>query len=466
MEIETVTNIGVPSLDPSRHTDLSLFTQEQAVNFIQSMSAADPEVQRPWEFYATAFSKQLTGSDDWGLLHLSVTPTYVNWSHPDYGVAYRMKFADQVPTWQGRYVPDVRRFYEAYRYIVTSYAIEYSANPKLQAKAREKAFILEIALQDFDDGWMDVGERWRTFDAMQRRTFPSNRWKSFDEWYARNGARTMQVLQDRITVALAEYQSVMNDMGLSTALLAEAISNVSNDAYFVRAKANDGTVLPYPSYTLSNNFNDFLDGTKENLRKDPNHVAWGFAFNYSSGYRSESNTRWGADGTFSLGGGFAINVGGSWEERRVDTQSKNFAVEVTFAGFQEFAFQPAAWYSAAVIQTIKNGPWVNNSIVDRWVKQGRSVWGKNGLLSLQQSAAILGIQPRIKVSLATHEYHYYRQAYSAGVGVSFFGFRLGGGGGGSEHIEISWSDNTSTFELVDKSGLAMLVGIRSVEMPV
>ncbi|QSW17784.1 hypothetical protein J1F62_29520 (plasmid) [Klebsiella michiganensis] len=441
-----------------------LFQSEQS-NFIREMSNGDPDIQRPWEFYASAFSAQLNGNEDWSKLHLSVVPMYINWGNSDNGQAYFLSFADQVPSWQGRYIPDSRGFYEAYRLIVTSYAIEYSADPTLQAKAREKAYILEVALRDYDDGWINVGYRWRSFDSFQKSTFPPNRWKSFDEWYASNGSNSMTILRDRITLATAEYQSVMNNMGVSVALLAEAIKNVSNDAYFIRAKAEDGTVLPYPGYTTDFKFNDFVDTTLENLRKDPKYIAFHFNFNYQTGYRSESNTKWGASGNFSLGGGFAVNVGGNWEERRIDTSSKNFEVNVEFGGFREFVLKPGLWYSAAVLQTIKNGPWVNNSVVDRWLKQGREIWGKDGLLSLQGISALIAIQPRIRISLSSNDYHYYRKAYSAGAGVSFFGFRIGGGGGGNEHITITWDDRFSTFEIIDNSGLPMLIATRSEVMP-
>ena len=67
--------------------------------------------------------------------------------------------------------------------------------------------------------------------------------------------------------------------------------------------------------------------------------------------------------------------------------------------------------------------------------------------------------------MATHDYHYYRQAYGANAGVSFLGFRLGGGGGGHEHIDISWRDDIRSLEITDLSGKAILVGIRSVSLP-
>ena len=440
-------------------------TQFENSNFIRKMSAGDPEAQRPWEFYASAFALQLNGTEDWGKLHLSVIPSYIGWGDVENGQAYFLSFADQVPSWQGRYIPDSRKFYEAYRLIVTSYAIEYSADPVLQAKAREKAYILEVTLHDYDDGWINVGYRWRGFDSFQRNNFPQNRWKSFDEWYATNGANTMKILRDRITLATAEYQSVMNSMGVSVALLAEAISNVSNEAYFVRAKAEDGSILPYPGYTTDFKFNEFVDTTLKNLRENPKYIAFQFSFNHKTGYYNESQTKWGVDGTFSLGGGFAVNVGGKWEERTIDTESNNFEVHVEFGGFHEFALKPGGWYSAAVLQTIRNGPWVNDSVVDRWLKQGREIWGKDGLLSLEAISALIAIQPRIRISLSTTDYHYYRKAYNAGAGVSFFGFRLGGGGGGSEHIAITWDDRTSTFEIIDNSGLPMLIATRSEVMP-
>lgn len=64
-----------------------LFQSEQS-NFIREMSNGDPDIQRPWEFYASAFSAQLNGNEDWSKLHLSVVPMYINWGNSDNGQAY------------------------------------------------------------------------------------------------------------------------------------------------------------------------------------------------------------------------------------------------------------------------------------------------------------------------------------------------------------------------------------------
>lgn len=425
----------------------------------------DPLVQAPWEFYASALSRQLRGSDDWSLLHLSVTPNYLDWDNPEHGSYYFQTFANQVPYWQGRYAPSPLSFYEAYRLIVSSYAIEFAADPQLQAKARAKAYILSVATKDYSDGWNQMGEDWTVFDINQRQHLPQHRWKSFDQWYRQTWAPRLTVLEDRITIATGEYQSIMNQMGISVAILAQAINNANNKAFFTQAKRADGAQFDLPNYSTNHDIGEFIDATKAALRADPKHIGFHFEFDYSTGYYTESNTSFGASGTFSLGGGFALNVGGQWEERRIDTKSKNFSVEVKFAGFQEFTLVPDQWYSPAVLRFIENGPWVDNSFVDRWIKQGKPVWGASGLLPLQSLGVYIGIQPRIKVSLASHEYYYYRRAYNTGAGVSFFGFRLGGGDGGNTTVNVSWDDQTSSFEIIDVSGKPMVVGVRSQAMP-
>lgn len=463
---ETLVDLyGGPSIDATRSDVLEIDGLASKLMAYAAPLTIDPQVQAPWEFYASSFSRQLRGSDDWSLLHLSVTPNYLDWDHPQFGPFYFLTFANQIPFWQGRYAPSSLSFYEAYRFIVTSYAIEFAADPQLQKQARIKAYLLNVATRDYQDGWRQMVVDWASFDEHQKKYLPPHRWKPFDQWYADTWAKRLSVLRDRITIATAEYQSIMNQMGISVALLAEAINNVSNDAYFSRAKREDGAEFFLPGYSSNHNLGEFIDATKEALRKDPNHVGFDFKFDYSSGYYTESNTSFGASGTFSLGGGFALNVGGQWEEKRIDTKSKNFSVHVKFAGFQEFAVNPGQWFSPTVLRFIENGPWVENSFVDRWVKQGRTVWGANGLLPLETLGVYVGIQPRIKVSLASHEYSYYRRAYSAGAGVSFFGFRLGGGGGGSSVVNISWDDQTSSFEIVDVSGKPLVVGVRSQRMP-
>lgn len=456
---------GGPSDDYLRSSSLEIEGLVAKLLSHAAPLAVDPEIQAPWEFYASSLSRQLRGSDDWSMLHLGVTPNYLDWDHPDQGAFYFHSFSNQMPLWQGRYAPSALTFYEAYRFIVTSYAIEFTADPKLQALARDKAYILDVAARDLSDGWTQMGGDWYQFNEYQKKYLPPHRWKPFDQWYKDTWAKRLTVLRDRVTVATAEYQSVMNKMGISVAFLAEAINNVSNDAFFTRVKNRDGAEFFVPRYNTDHDFDDFVDETLKQIRQDPNHIGWQFAFNYSSGYYTESNTKFGASGSISLGGGFALNVGGQWEERRIDTKSKNFEVSVKFAGFQEFAIKPDGWYSPTVLRAIQNGPWVNNSFVDRWVKQGKSVWGSSGLLPLQPLGVYIGIRPKIRVSLASHEYYYYRRAYSASAGVSFFGFRLGGGGGGSTLVNISWDDATSSFEITDISGRPLLVGLRSQPMP-
>lgn len=463
--MENVTKL-FSSLDTNILSRVSPLVAKQENEIRQeTFQLTDPEVQKPWEFYASSFSKNLRGSDDWSNIHLSVVQNYLDWDHPDHGLFYFLQFANQIPLWQGRYATSASSFHEAYRLLVYSYAIEYEADPNLQALAREKAYILEVAIEDYYDGEEQVSYKWQTFDANQKKSVPEHRWKSYDQWFASGWSKIISALKDRITIASGEYQSVMNEMGLGNAAIAEAISNVNNSVYFSKAKSPTGAEFEYPTYNLDGDFSDFVDGTKENLRKDPNHVGFKFGFSSNSGNYSESNTNLGGDGTFSLGGGFAINVGGQWEERSIDIKSKNFSVEVAFSGFREFTIMPGNWYSPLALKLIGNGPWTSKSYVQRWIDQGNEIWGRKGILPLQQVSAYVAIQPTIKVSLATHDYNYYRQAYGGGAGVSFLGIRLGGGGGGHEHIEITWQDNVSSFQIVDRSGKPMLVGIRSVAMP-
>ncbi|CAJ3408118.1 Uncharacterised protein [Burkholderia pseudomallei] len=430
-----------------------------------ALYAGDPDLQKPWEFFASNLSKQLLGKDDWSFLHIPVTQDYIDWADSQYGAFHQYEFSNSIPLWQGRYSQGPLSFYDAYKFIVLSYAIEYTADASLQAKIRDKTYTLQQATRDLSDGYKQVESAWVEFDTSQRQHLPPHRWKSYDEWYADIGSATITPLKDRQTLVWAELQSLYNQIGLGAAELGKAIANVNNDAYFLEATAPNGTRFAYPIYNVTPSLSDFVDATKANLRANPNIVGWQFQFDSQSTYRSESSTSFGAGGGFSLGGGFAVNVGGHWEEHSINTQSKNFSVGVKFAGFQQFEIKPGSWYSPSVLQLIQSGPWIPKSFVDRWVSQGKSIWGVGGLLPLQQLVAYVGLQPHITVSLETTDYSYYRRAYDANVGVSFFGIPLGGGGGHREDVTITWHDNVSSFELLDLSGKPVLVAVSTLPMP-
>lgn len=117
-------------LDANRFGSLICDRLSSNLDLLRRMSATpNPDLQKPWEFYASTFSSQLRGTDDWSLLHMSVAPNYLDFDDPQYGLYYLLKFCDTVPLWQGRYAGGPLRFYDAYKYIVTSYAIEFAADP-------------------------------------------------------------------------------------------------------------------------------------------------------------------------------------------------------------------------------------------------------------------------------------------------------------------------------------------------
>jgi len=437
-----------------------------SISPLVSLFQADPDIQKPWEYYATKLQSELNGKEDWSFLHISVTQDYLDWHDAEFGAFFQYKFSDSMPLYQGRYVPSPISFFDAYRFIVLSYAIEFSADKTLQALAREKSAKLGRASRDLSDGWAKIGRDWVEFDRIQRKShIPEHRLWSYDKWYAEIGRNRILPLESRVTIALGELQSVYSKMGLGAAELAKAISEVNNRAHFLQAKAPDKTEFSYPIYNVSPSLAGFIDATKQQIRQNPDHIGFEISFSSVSGRYAETNTSFGANGGFSLGGGVMLNVGGKWEERTINTSSSNFAVKLTFAGFQKFTFEPGGWYSAAVLRLVENGPWVKDSFVDRWISQGKPVFGRNGLLPLQNMVAYVGLQSKLVVSLETHDYSYCKKVFDLGGNVSFLGIPLGGGGGRREELTITWHDNVNSVSISDNSGKPVLIAVQTQEMP-
>ncbi|WP_146010665.1 hypothetical protein [Halomonas heilongjiangensis] len=425
-------------------------------------SADIDKINRPWDMYATAMSKQIRGEEDWSGLQLLTIPKAAQWNDPQYGVHYALEdIGNTIPKWSPYWESSSRKFHENYGFILNSIKLELP-NAEEQRNAEDAAQAWVSALKDYEDAFLESAYDWIEFNNIQEG-LPEHRRITYDTWYARYGAPRLTKYKDRVTFAAATYQVYFNKARGADARLAQLITEFRNDAYYITTETPSGLRIPHPSYDITPDLQDFIDSSQEMIRNNPNKPpAMTLSFNHSSGYRNTTTTRMG--GSASWGGFIRINVGGAWESKQIDSFSKNFSCKVSFQNVEQFSVKPGPWYSALALQIFAGGPWLDNSYLDRWLKKGNSLFGERGLLNLRQKTVIVAYQPSISISLSSREYHYFKKVVKGGGGISIGPFRFGGRGSTTTE-NINWNDATSMFTAVDTSGSPKIVAMLDEIMP-
>lgn len=426
------------------------------------LSSRDAEdFNAPWEMLNAALIGSMGIANDDGF-QVCPSPVVADWNDPNFGDYFAWHvWSDLMPEWSPIYQRTSAGASVAYGMLLGSLEIP-DVPPELKRPLEKAAEEYDRAARKYEAALRDVGERWPKFDQWQRQHLPPNRWKSYDEWFAEIGAPQLAPQRSAYDRAAQEYAALINRVHGGWEIVAQAVQNYRNPAYRLAASSPDGLRLAYPTYNINPSLNDFVSESKRLVVEGRRNFST-IQLHKSSYRRRVTETRFGGGG-FLFGGFFGLFGGGSYYRQTIDVSHDDFFFELTARNARSFSVNPGAWFNGQVIRAMQNGPWRKDSVVDKWLKGGKPLWGNGGLFPLMTSSLLVVYQPKITIRLSHAEYHSMKERIRGG-GVLWIG-PFGFGGGYSRSIDdVKFDELTRTIIAEDSSETPKVMAVVASRLP-
>lgn len=416
-------------------------------NALSALGVDVGEINRPWEIFLQALAAKFKVTGD-KYIQFVTAPQPADWSDKTYGAYRTSYYGDAIPKWGATFSPQTASsFADVYGTFINSIQLKLP-NPADQARAdqaRSKWNICDTALQN---RYKLIGKHWKDFSDSQAG-LPDGKKLTYDAWFSRFEAPSLKTYQDKCNLLAIDYNKWFNSATQGQANLANAILRYSN-AKQVSAQipGTDGQYESVWPYSFVQSLDDFVSTADQ----APN-LAFDQTFTKASGTYSATESHWG--GSASYGWFFRGSAGGS--SSAVDTHNDAFSMTIQLKGLQVFDVRPGDWFSQALIQAWKDGPFEPNSIINAKYKSG-TLYGQDGFFALRSARYIVAYQPKIVLGMSNSNYHESKSSWSAGGGLSIGPFSFGASGGGSS-TNITWDDAKNTVTIADSSKVPQVIGV-------
>jgi hypothetical protein len=439
-------------------TDAQAASENETMISALKLTPRDVDLNKsPWEMFASQLTSQIDPSGRWKGIQLVASPIAADWNDPKTGawIANRV-IGDTLPVWGNNYQNSSQQVTKAYELFIRNLHIpQPNADDQKKAdRARDKYF---KALDEVEKEITIQADRWVQFDRAQQSVPLQNR-LTYTDWYQRFAGPKIAAKQQNATLAAQEFSHWIVAAGGGYASFANLIQNYDNTAFQVTAEDPNGLRLPYRTFDIRPNLNDFITTSKAIAPGAP--PALSFSFNKSSTRIDSSSTTMG--GGFSIWAGWwSFGAGAGSSRDTFDTSTDEFQMRFSAVNYQVFTITPGTWFDGTAVKALQNGPWVSGGPIDT----GRTLlWGPKGVFGLVPAQIVVAYKPKIFVKMSHSDYSRIKTAIngSAGFSIGPFGF------GGSYHREtahIEFDDSNNTITAEDTSDVPHIMAIVSNVLP-
>jgi len=168
---------------------------------------------------------------------------------------------------------------------------------------------------------------------------------------------------------------------------------------------------------------------------------------------------------FSFGGSVTyfpfvwVDVGGSYEQIVVDSQSAEFSIEIKIQSVTQVSISPGQWYE---------GSWLPNYSQPADHFEGspfrdKNAWGPNGIFNTQARSAVIGFRPEVKASFDSDSFRRVFEKWEANaslkIGVGPFYLGVGGGASGTKE-DMQWDEQQQSFSFTDNTLIPKILALQ------
>jgi hypothetical protein len=424
-----------------------------------SQKVASAQVQNnnaAWEMYATRLAEQIGRSGgDWTGVQIVTIPKTATWDNQQTGnYEAWVEWGDKMTQWGPVWTQTNEFFSQKYGFFIKSIQLPIpDATARRNAEAARRDW--ERASNTLQTAYEAVPVHWNVFNKNQQ-SLPPNRQLPYDQWYAQFDGRQIGGLQQNASAAALKYSSLIAAALKGFGLAADLIQNYENAAFRLQAPSPDGLTLTYRTYNISPSLGMWVATSKALPANSPPQLS--FSFDKNTMRRTASQS-W-AGGSVSFGIGFlGISAGGRTSRESVDVNREGFSMSFEAKAIQQFSITPGQWYSGALVSRFANGPFVPGSVFD-----GQRVGGAQGALNLMPTSLVVAFRPKITARLSASEYHFLKESWSGGGGISLGPFSFGGGGGGTTET-VTFTDSTNTVTAQGTSDVPQVIAVVYSRLP-
>ncbi|MBV8757603.1 MAG: hypothetical protein JO257_10020 [Deltaproteobacteria bacterium] len=406
------------------------------------------QLDHAWSIYAGGLRTVIAGGAQMDNLQLVTVPAEVRWDDDTFGPYYfHHESADLINALGPTYEKTANSFaarYWAFLQDVTRPDVDEDELSKAK-EALQKAQAAETEHATVVDS---INLEWRQFDQRQVSSSPPSSWVTMDEWFeSRNKNAVIRASEEILLGAWAIYLGHIQKAFKGSQQLYDANHKFLNYGKQTCAVPGIGNrprgKTTLFGYQISNDYQSWIERARkgENQRTKFTVRHDSYTYNYS---RTEIG------GGIGIGFGFFGLVAGAHRSTvSVDSTREGFTLDFE-ADLSSFDITPDAsdtgWFDSTMFELYGDGPFYPNSPCAQKAAS-QSLFGPRGFLSFRPASAIVAYKPRVKVTLVSEQYHYFRQVTSGGGLFCIGPFVVGGGGGSSEQVNVSWNDNDCSFEL-------------------
>jgi hypothetical protein len=420
-------------------------------------SFAVAEENSIWEMYLKQLRDKISGdAPNFKGVQLLTTPQNASWNDSKTGnyIAWNV-LGNSIPQWSPIYIPTPKEVTQGYKTFLLNLLIP-QVDQAEQEKAKKASKKWDDALTELEDTLDERIFKWEGFNNRQQSLPPDKR-LSFDSWNARTWGRRIGVKEDFVRLAYQEYRYYLGRATKGYEVVIDAIDNFSNEAFEVEAESPSGLKQRLKTFEITPSLTDFINESGAIPAGSP--PAWSFKLTENSVRYSLEETRW-SGGVGYLGGFFAY-AGGSGGSTRLSTSNSTFLLEFSAKNIRTFTIQPGQWWTGAVVQGFKNGPFlpdgpIGNGTVD--------LWGVNGVLNLLPRQIVVVYQPKFVIRSTQSEYDEVKSRVSGSGGFSIGGFGFGASYGRSS-TDISFDDSSMTITAADTTNSPQILAFITLGLP-
>lgn len=420
------------------------------------------QLDHGWAIYSGALRTAIAGGAQMDNLQIATVPTEVRWDDDTFGGYYFHHEAADLINAQGPTYEKTANSFSARYWAFLQDITRPDVNLAELELAKKALVAAEAAETDYRTLADSINLEWQQFDQRQVSSSPPTSWMTMEEWFEdRKKNVVLRAGQDIALGAWATYLAHIQRAFNGAQGLYEAnrkYLNYSKPTYTLPGVGNrpKGKSSLY-GYQISTDYQAWLDDARQGKNQRVNFTIRhdSYSYNYS---RTEIG------GGIGIGFGFfGLFAGAHRSTVNIDTTREGFTLQFE-ADMNSLQITPddsdSGWFDSTIFDLYGDGPFYPGSACAQRAAT-QSLFGPRGFLSFRPSAAIIAYKPRVKITLVSEQYHYFRQVTSGGGGFFVGPFVIGGGGGSSVQQNVSWNDNDFSFELFDGTPKAYLLGFNS-----
>lgn len=359
------------------------------------------------------------------------------------------------------YTPTVVGQFEQYASFVRSIQLEGNPDPVCLAQLRQK----EEAFAEASAAWNQVYRDAREAFKEQDQYTDWNEFLKATPW-----GRQLDAADDKVrTTQNAVAQQNTECYGADALNLNRALDKIREvergltgypNQFVMEVEDNSGK-YPVPRYSPSelgaSGYSGWLETAIANTGKLPPEVVISVRqgsqmYNYD-------------EMTFSFGGSVSyfpfvwVDVDGSYEQIRVDSESAEFGIEIKIQSVTQVSISPGQWFE---------GSWLANYSKPEDHFEGspfrdKNAWGPNGIYNTQTRSAVVAFRPEVIARFDSEAFKRVFEKWKAEatlkIGVGPFYLGVGGGASGTKE-DMQWDEQQQSFSFTDKTLIPKILAVQ------